>query len=249
MFTKNDKPPERAGRTGRRPRGRPRGPTPQGEAARERLFRIAVRQIARRGYDAATLREIAAKAGVSVGLLYRYFPSKQAVVLALYDELSADFVDRARSLPAGPWRERFLFALRASLATLGAQRDTLAALVPVLVGDREQGLFAPGTAFSRQRVQQVFVSAVTGSSDPPANALCEPLGRLLYLAHLLLLLWWLLDRSRDQRATSALIALLERALPLSATALRLSAAARLIKAADALVREGLYGERTEGAAR
>jgi len=248
MFTKNSQAGERAGGQPSRPRrGRPPGRTPQGDAARERLFRVAIRQIARRGYDTATLREIAVKAGVSVGLLYRYFPSKQAVVLALYDELSAEHVERARAMPAGPWRERFLFALRASLTTLAPQRDTLAALVPVLVGDREQGLFAPRTAFSRQRVQQVFESAVTGASDPPAQA--ESLGRLLYLAHLLLLLGWLLDRSPRQRASAALVALLERALPLASAALRLPAAARLIRTADALAREGLFGERVEDEAR
>ena len=46
-----------------------------------------MRLIAERGYDATTLRDVAERAGVSAGLLYRYFPSKRAVVLALYDEL------------------------------------------------------------------------------------------------------------------------------------------------------------------
>jgi AcrR family transcriptional regulator len=246
MFIKiNQGPDPRDG--GRRRRGRPPGPTPQGQAARKRLFRIAVRQIARRGYAAATLRDIAAQAGVSVGLLYRYFPSKQAVVLALYDELSAEYADRARGMSAGSWRVRFLFALRTSLATLGPQRDTLAALVPVLVGDRDGGLFAPGTAFSRRRVQQVFVDAVVGASDAPASSHAESLGRLLYLVHLLLLLWWLLDRSPGQRATARLVSLLGRALPLAAAATRMPGAAVLILAADALVREGLFGEGAENA--
>jgi len=48
-----------------------------------------------RGYEATTLREIAKDARVSVGLLYRYFPSKRAVIIALYDELSADYSRQA----------------------------------------------------------------------------------------------------------------------------------------------------------
>ena len=242
MFTKNSQPGSAAG--GARPRrGRPPGPTPAGEAARKRLFRIAIRQIARRGYDAATLRSIAAQAGVSVGLLYRYFPSKRAVVLAFYDQLSSEYAERSRLLPAGSWRTRFLFALRTSLEVLTPQRETLAALVPVLVGDREEGLFAPATAFSRRRVQEVFVEAVTGADDASVEPIASSLGRLLYLAHLLLLLWWLLDRSTGQRATAALVSLVERTLPLVAVALRMPAAAGLIAAADRLVREGLFGER------
>ena len=58
-----------------RRRGRPAGPTAQGVAARARLYETAIRMIAKRGYEATTLRDIAAEAGVSVGLLYRYFPS------------------------------------------------------------------------------------------------------------------------------------------------------------------------------
>jgi AcrR family transcriptional regulator len=244
MFNENGQAANPAPR--RRGRGRPAGPTPQGERTRRRLFRIAIRQIARRGYGAATLRGIAAQAGVSPGLLYRYFPSKQAVVIAFYDELSAAYAARAGALPAGAWPERFRFALRESLGTLAPQRGTLAALVPVLVGDREGGLFAPATAFSRRRVQQVFVDAVVGATEAPAPALAAPLGRLLYLAHLLLLLWWLLDRSPEQRATWRLIELVEGRLPLLGLALRLPGAAALLTAADALVTDALVGEADAG---
>jgi AcrR family transcriptional regulator len=52
---------------------------------------------------------------VSVGLLYRYFPSKRAIVMALYDDLSAELVSRAADLSAQTWRERFLWSLKTSL--------------------------------------------------------------------------------------------------------------------------------------
>src|SRR5688572_33220382 len=119
MFTEKVKP---------RKRGRPPGPTPQGAVARDRLYATAMQLIASRGYEATTLRDIAKKANVSVGLLYRYFPSKRAVVLALYDDLSAEYAMRASKTKPGPWRERFLFALETSLEVLGRELDTLAAL-------------------------------------------------------------------------------------------------------------------------
>src|SRR3954451_22179431 len=77
----------------RRGRGRPPGRTSEGEASRRRLYDLAVRMIASRGYEATTLRDIAKRAGVSPGLLYRYFPSKRAVVLALYDDLSTEYAE------------------------------------------------------------------------------------------------------------------------------------------------------------
>src|SRR3954471_20146838 len=91
-----------------RRRGRPRGPTTQGLETRQLLYETAIRLIAARGWQATTLRDVAAEAGVSVGLLYRYFPSKRAVVLTLYDELSAEYADRAAQMAPGRWRDRFL---------------------------------------------------------------------------------------------------------------------------------------------
>src|SRR6266403_1349096 len=126
MFTKNVKEPQASNQ--RRGPGRPPGPTHQGAAARLRLYNTAIELIAERGYEATTLRDVATRAGVSVGLLYRYFPSKQAVVLSLYDDLSAKYAARATKMDAGKWRDRFLFALTTSLQVLKPHRSTLAAL-------------------------------------------------------------------------------------------------------------------------
>jgi AcrR family transcriptional regulator len=229
-----------------RPRGRPRGSTAQGLQSRKRLYEIAIRLIASRGYEATTLREVAAEAGVSVGLLYRYFPNKRAVVLALYDELSAEYASRARAMPDGPWRKRFIYAMQTSLETLRPHRSTLAALVPLLVADPGEGLFAPATSFSRERVQAVFAAAVSGATDAPTKKLTEPIGRLLYLIHLGVLLWWLLDKSREQRATKSLVESLDRALPVARFILRLGPARTFILAADRAFREALLEDTPAG---
>jgi AcrR family transcriptional regulator len=240
MFTKNN--PGRPGR--RRRRGRPRGTTLKAAATRASLYRTATGLFAEQGFEATTLRQIAERAGVSPALLYRYFPSKRAVVLALYDELSAEFAERTRTLPPGKWSERFLAALETSLAVLGPHRSTLVALVPVLVGG-EENLFAPATAFSRERVQHAFVEAATGASDAPSGVLAPALGRVLYLVHLALVLWWLLDRTPGQGATRALVAVLGRALGPFRMALALPAVRRLVGEFDRVAEQALFGRAGE----
>lgn len=231
MFTNN---------VNRRGRGRPPGRTSQGAAMKNRLYTVAMRRIAARGYEATTLRDIAKEAGVSVGLLYRYFPSKQAVVVALYDELSADYARHADRLPEGKWRDRFAFAVKTSLDVLSPHRVALRALTPVLVGDPDGGIFSESTAFSRLRVQQVFERAVIESSDAPNQLLAEALGRVLYLVHLAILLWWLLDRSSKQRATHALVAMIRQLLPSAALTLRVPPVRRFVIAFDELLRTSLF---------
>jgi AcrR family transcriptional regulator len=222
-----------------RKRGRPPGRTAGGEATRLRIYGTAIALIGERGYEAATLREVATRAGVSPALLYRYFPSKRSVVLALYEELSETFAEQAIELPRGKWRDRFVVALELGLRTLDPHRVTLRALAPVMVGDADEGVFAENTAFSRMRVQRVFQEAVVGATDAPARVLAESLGRLLYLAHLGVILWWLLDRSPGQRATKALVALIRQTLPSAALALHLRPVGGFVQSADALFRQGL----------
>ena len=225
-----------------RGRGRPPGRTPQGIETRQLLFDTAIALMAERGYAATTLRDVASEAGVSPGLLYRYFPNKQSVVLALYDDLSARYAAAAGAMPPGRWRDRFLFALRTSLDVLKPHRRTLSALVPVLVGDAEHGLFSPSTRFSRVRVQQAFQDAVLGATDAPRREIAGALGRLLYLLHLAVLLWWLLDKSPGQRASKGLVALIEQTMPSAVLALRFRPVTRLLRTGDTLLGEALFDD-------
>jgi AcrR family transcriptional regulator len=244
MFTKKGKDRENveSQRVERR-RGRPRGTTQQGLATRDHLYETAIKLIARRGYEATTLREVARTAGVSVGLLYKYFPSKQAVVLSLYDGLSEEYARRGEAMESGKWRNRFLYALQTSLDVLGPHRETLITLIPVLVGSRDEGLFAAGTAFSRIRVQKVFGDAVAGASDAPSPKVAESLGRLLYMVHLTIILLWLFDKTPGQRATTAFVALLQKSLSSLSLALHLAPVRSFVCSADDLLQEAIFTQR------
>ena len=248
MFTEIKPGENQAHTRTQRGRGRPPGQTAQGAAAKRRLYEIAIKRMARHGYDMTTLRDVAKDAGVSVGLLYRYFPSKRAVIFALYDELSADYVTTTAAMRPGTWRARGIFALESSLEVLAPHRTTLRQLIPVLVGDPDEGLFGEHAAFSRLRVLSVFEHAVVGASDAPPRPLAEAIARLLYLVHLAVLMWWLLDKTVKQRATTALVRLFEGILPSAALTLRLPFVRRFVLAVDALVREALFGDAVEAGA-
>ncbi|WP_186418517.1 TetR/AcrR family transcriptional regulator [Bosea sp. CS1GBMeth4] len=67
-----------------------------------RILDAAERVFARAGFHAATMNEIAVEAGMSPGNLYRYFPSKDAIIAGISErdrmEIAADFaqLDPAR---------------------------------------------------------------------------------------------------------------------------------------------------------
>jgi hypothetical protein len=88
-------------------------------------------------------------------------------------------------------------------------------------------------------VEGVFQEAVRGAADAPKEPLTGSLGRLLYLTHLGVILWWLLDRSVGQQATQGLVALIARLLPALALSLRLPVVKEFVQSADGLYRAGL----------
>lgn len=47
---------------------------------RRKLLEVSLRLFVHRGYAGTTVRDIADKAGVSIGLMFHYFPSKQAIL-------------------------------------------------------------------------------------------------------------------------------------------------------------------------
>ncbi|MEZ4237343.1 MAG: TetR/AcrR family transcriptional regulator [Myxococcota bacterium] len=77
---------------------------------RERKRRKTVRALldaagalmSERGYEATSVEAVAARAEVSVGTLYNHFDSKQALLLALYVDATADVLALAEPLVAAP---------------------------------------------------------------------------------------------------------------------------------------------------
>lgn len=70
--------------------------TSQGTDRRDQLLAVAAEMFAERGFGATRISDIARAAGVAKGLLYWYFPSKEAVLAAVSD----DVVQELRSLQA-----------------------------------------------------------------------------------------------------------------------------------------------------
>jgi AcrR family transcriptional regulator len=76
---------------------------PRKHAAQERsratvdaLVEATARILVREGFDKASTNRIAEKAGVSIGSLYQYFPTKEALVAAVIDRHNADLMQIVR---------------------------------------------------------------------------------------------------------------------------------------------------------
>lgn len=100
-------------------------PRPDVSAERKpQILQAAARVFMRKGIDAARMEDVAHEAGLSVGGIYWYFKSKEALVLALMETvMNQDLIGlREQLLAPGTMRERLRGYVQTSLA---AARDSL----------------------------------------------------------------------------------------------------------------------------
>jgi AcrR family transcriptional regulator len=189
--------------------------TRKGELARERILTCALGLFGSKGYEETTMRDIATAAGYSPGLTYRYFSSKEELVLMLYQHLTEELDAYACSLPPGALAERFHATVVRHLELMASHREALSALFGTALNPRSKaGVFGESTADIRRRARGTYLALIKSAKDAPRASQCEDLATILYGVHLATVLFWLIDQSAEARRTQQLLALLRDVLKL-----------------------------------
>lgn len=195
------------------------------DTTRQRLLDAAADLFAARRYDAITLDEIIAAAGCPAGDAQRHFDGKESLALAVYQRLSVDFAGQMAHMDEGPVAERLRWALQDRLAQLESYHDVLAALFGAAM--RPDATAWPG-AHADPMLDACRI-IVAEAVDAPARAQVESVASLCYTLHLLVLLFWLYDRTPDRRATHSLLDFLRDTLRLARPALALPPVSRSLR--------------------
>jgi AcrR family transcriptional regulator len=220
--------------------------TPKGERTREHLLDTALRLFTTTGYEATTMRDIAATAECSLGLAYRYFASKEEFVLALYARLEQEFAAYIDTLPPAPLAQRFGQTMHAKLAHIAPYREALGALAGAALNPRSNvAVLGDSTAEVRRHIGSMFLAVVQEATDAPRERVARDLAMLLYGAHLALILFWLYDRTPNQRATAELLNLACDVLRIVRRLLRLPPLAKLLGRAARIIEPIFVGDEHE----
>ncbi len=131
------------------PRGRGGSRLPAAER-RDEILKAAFPLFARRGYEGTTTRELALAAGVTEPILYRHFPSKEALFEAVFDAAERRILDALAAAAGDARGPARLEAIAAGLdGILGANEDEFR-----LVNGAAASHVAPETA---RRVRDTYV--------------------------------------------------------------------------------------------
>lgn len=149
-------------------------------ARRDQIIAAAAGCFARAGYHATTMADIAEAAGVSKGTPYLYFPSKEALFIALYEEWDCGLaarVDAAIGGLAEPARRSPRTVLTAVASAIAAQvtgnpqtcrvlmeATTLAAYEPAIAAKVQAA-----NAASHDQLTGLFQAGIAAGEWPPGT--------------------------------------------------------------------------------
>ena len=183
--------------------------TPVQRQRRRRIIDSAVSLAAEGGYDAVQMREVAARADVALGTLYRYFSSKEHLLVAAMAEQVGGLRQRlAERPPSGEdAADRVVDVLRRATRALQRQPNVTAAMLKSLIssgGDVAETMEPIG-----EMMTGMVVSAI-GHDRADAHDLA--VAEVIQHVWLASLLWWVAGlgpaKNVEERVTSAALLLL-----------------------------------------
>ncbi|HTH61367.1 MAG TPA: helix-turn-helix domain-containing protein [Paraburkholderia sp.] len=158
-------------------------PEPKRERGRQRVAAImdaAADVFAEKGFDAATMTEIAARSSTAIGSLYRFFPSKEVLADALLLRY-AQHVSTSLAELAGQVERMSMDALAAALVdfmlALQSQRRLAVALVDSRAGTDD--LRKRFRVEARAGIARILQRAIDGIAPAKAQAMAVVLLHLL----------------------------------------------------------------------
>jgi len=179
---------------------------PAGEKTKELILSTALELFRKSGLETATMRDIASSADVALGAAYYYFPSKEAIVSAYYDQVQRTHAEKVREEWKGNsgLRERLGVVFHSKLEILKDDRRFLGALFRYS-GDPQHPLsvFGKGTRVQRAQSMIIFRQAIAGTSI--SDEMQKLLPTALWLLHLGVILFLIYDETKSQQRTHKLV--------------------------------------------
>lgn len=152
-------------------------------ARRQRVLVAALELATEGGYEAVQMRDVATSAGVALGTVYRYFPSKDALLAGAMVEWMEDLERRVSQRPpqGATTAERVYDVLRRAVATMERQPKLAEAVITALTSDDP----AAGRASinTTDVMTRVMVRAFPADVDPDTEAaIAKVLGHVWFSA-------------------------------------------------------------------
>ncbi|MEL6341763.1 MAG: helix-turn-helix domain-containing protein [Myxococcota bacterium] len=135
---------------------------------RARLIQTALTLFARDGFTRTSIAAIARAAGLSKGLMYHYFSSKEELIRAVMQQRMHDMQEQTKHIPRDLAPAAQLRAIADALAA-GVQADPEQFLLTLRIRIHLETVDLPGLDQRTERDQMIVLFARLGAADPVAE--------------------------------------------------------------------------------
>lgn len=177
-------------------------------ATKERLFQIALDLFAKEGFEATTMRTIAAKADTAPGAIYYHFPSKESLVHEYYRKSHLDHLNdlNDRLEKETSFEKRLHLVIESKMRGALPYKDMARSLFRSAANpESELSPFSPESKELRDASIQIFEQVVAGSKDKFSDEVRGLLPKYLWLYQMGIILFWIYDTSAASKRTFQLI--------------------------------------------
>jgi AcrR family transcriptional regulator len=189
--------------------------TPKAEETGLRILDAALELFRQEGFDKATMRDIAERAGVATGAAYYYYPSKDAIVMDFYRRSCAEMQPKLEaSLAQAPGLEaRLRELIRVKLEHFAPNRGILRALLRNGADPKHPlSPFSPETKEIRDIDIAWFARILVDCGTRIPRDLAPELPGVLWLFQMGVIFFWVIDDSPEQASTERLLELATRSV-------------------------------------
>jgi AcrR family transcriptional regulator len=184
--------------------------TPKAEETGLRIMQSALALFRKEGFDTATMRDIADKAGVATGAAYYYYPSKDAIVLDFYQRSCEEMQPKiAAALERASGLEmRLAELIRVKLEHFAPNRGVLRALLRNGADPKHPfSPFSPQTKAIRDIDIAWFGRILMDCGVRIPRDLAPHLPGVLWFFQMGVIFYWVVDESPNQARTARLVEL------------------------------------------
>jgi AcrR family transcriptional regulator len=185
--------------------------SPKAELTERKILDAALEMFQTKGFEEATMRDIASAAGVATGAAYYYYPSKDAIVLAFYERACREMqprIEEALASEKGGLEDRLKALIRAKLEYFAPHRRVLRALLKN-GADPAHPLspFAPNNKPIRETDVAWFQKILVNGGIRIPKDLEPYMAEVLWMFQMGVIYFWITDDSEGQQRTARLLAL------------------------------------------
>lgn len=185
--------------------------TNKAEITERKILDAALNTFQAKGFEEATMRDIATTAGVATGAAYYYYPSKDAIVLAFYERSCLEMqprIEDAVAESACKLEDRLKALIGAKLEYFAAYRGVLRALLKN-GADPAHPLspFSRNNKSIRERDIAGFQKILSECHTRVPQDLGPYLPDLLWMFQMGVIYFWITDDSHGQQRTHRLLIL------------------------------------------